>query len=213
MDKDVSLPEPYLEALAYHEAGHAVMAVLLGVRIERVVIGPACEEQELNGRVFLRETGGQIPAYVVILMAVASEAAEQLAPAFAEASSLHKTHKHLTPFRNGVQNDLAQGFEVAAMAYTLMGHAESTARRLFRTEYRDLAAGLVALAARAVHRLARKLKSTHSLDGQEVVEIVNRAGPGRRTEEGQRLGAALAHLQFDSLNLAAARRLACGLAR
>jgi len=213
MGTERSYPESYLEALAYHEAGHAVMAVLLGVRIEKVVIGPACKDEEHNGRVFLHETGGQIPAYVVVLMAVASETAEQLAPAFAEASSLHKTHKHLTPFRNGVRNDLAQGFEVAAMTYGLMGHAESTARRLFKAEYRDLAAHLIALCERAVHRVARKLKAAQHLGGEEVVEIVTRACPGRRTDEGRWLAAALGSLQFDSLNLAAARRLACGQAK
>src|SRR5437899_2133643 len=109
---DPRFPAIYLEALAYHEAGHAVMAVLLNLRIETVVIGPRCTHNDFNGWVNLGPASAalMISRNKLALLEVASEPAEKLAPSYDQFGSMHKVYRHLKPFKLGVRNDLARGF-------------------------------------------------------------------------------------------------------
>src|SRR4051812_23780956 len=131
---DELYPPVYLEALAYHEAGHAVMAVLLDIPIEKVAIGPRCTDPEFNGRVFLdlRACPKKLSMLSAALLEVASEPAEKIAPSFDQFASLHRVYRHLRPFRIGLRNDLARGFEAVMPVFALMRYAESTAKRQFR---------------------------------------------------------------------------------
>jgi hypothetical protein len=203
---DEKYPELYLEALAYHEAGHLVMATLLGVSIEKVAIGPRCLDPNFNGKVFLPTGTTGIPIMLVVLMEVASEPAEKLAPSFRRFSSLHKVYPHLEPFKVGVRNDLARGFQLVMTNYALMGYSEGTAKRLFKAEYRDPAAVVIGVKADAVHSLAAQLKSELEVSGDLVSDIVRQAGPSPRIALGQRLQAALDFLQPATLDPAAAWR-------
>lgn len=171
-------PRLFLEALAYHEAGHAVMAALLQLPIASVAIGPACDEPGYNGKVHLDlDACGEVPRYKAVLLEVASERAEQLCPRHSEFRTIHKRHPHLKPFSLGLKGDLASGFEIAKVVYLLMGLAESTARRQFKTEYREPAADLIGLNAAAVHRLAECLTRTHLLPGAEATSLILADGP------------------------------------
>jgi len=196
-------PALYLEALAYHEAGHAVMAVLLGIPIEKVVIGPNCTEPGFNGRVFLdfATLGHRLSARDAALITVASESAERLAPSFSEFATLHKVHRHLKPFRTGVRNDLAIAFSTVMTVYALLGLAESSAKQRFKDEYRDLAAAFIELTAPAVRELAQRLERRLELDGLEVAGIVRESGPVAGSDQGRRLEAGLSALRSNKVNL------------
>jgi hypothetical protein len=170
-------PPLYLEALAYHEAGHAFMAVLLGLPIDRVAIGPACDDPEFNGRVFLdAEPDAKLPMYQAGLLEVASEPSEKLAPNFARFASMHKTHRHLKPFRLGVRNDLVRGFNAVAPVYILLGFARSTAKQRFKEEYRDTAAELININCDAVCRLALHIRRNLLVDGAAAAAVLLRRG-------------------------------------
>ncbi len=192
-------PRVFLEALAYHEAGHAVMAVLLNVPVSRVVIGPSCTDPDFNGQVILDlpEGANGLPCFVMALLDVASEPAEKMAPSYEQFASMHKVHRHLKPLKIGTRNDITKGFMAVAPVYFILSYAESTAKQRFKSEYRDLADALINTKAIAVHRLARRLEHELELDGPEVTAIVRRAGPARRSAAGRRLEAALAELRSD----------------
>lgn len=189
-----------MEALAYHEAGHTLMAVLLDIPIEKVAIGPRCTEPGFNGKVFVdcAALKSEVPMFVLALLAAASEPAERLAPSFDQFATLHRVHRHLQPFHLGVRNDLAMGFELINRIYAVMGLSERTVKQRFKAEYRDLAAALVELKANTVHQLARKLMRSLELSGANAVGIVRRAGPARGTADRKRLDAAVGVLRSDS---------------
>jgi len=193
-----SFPSVYREALAYHEAGHAVMACLLKLPIMRIVIGPNCNDQEdpnLDGKVYLDLSQiVEVPGYITALLAVASEPAEKLAPSYAQFATLHKVHQHLKPFRNGLRNDLIQGYKCVAMVYQRQGFAESTALQHFKRTYRDLAGVMIPVKAKAVHAIAGCLQDRLELDGQEAAELVKHTGPLEEEEGARRLRAALSDL-------------------
>jgi len=172
-------PSIYIEALAYHEAGHAVMAVLLELPIARIAIGPACDSPEYNGKVFLDpETCPQkLPIFKVGLIEVASEQAEKLCPRYDQFRTIHKKHPHLKPFTLGVKADLISGFEAVKVTYRLMRLAESTAKKQFKSEDRDRAAKLIDLNREAVCRLAERLMQNHELDGAAATSVVLAGGP------------------------------------
>jgi hypothetical protein len=171
-------PPVYIEALAYHEAGHAVMAVLLELPISKVGIGPGCDDPAFNGRVFLDlEACAKMPVFKAGLIEVASEAAEKLSPNFAQFATIHKRYPHLKPFRNGVRNDIAHGFQAVMITYQLLRLAESTTKQRFKAEYRDIAAKLIELNSEAVCRLAGHLRQSHSTDGLTTTSIILADGP------------------------------------
>lgn len=171
-------PPIYIEALAYHEAGHAVMAALLGVSVTKIGIGPGCDDPTCNGRVFLDlEACPKLPIFKVGLLEVASEPAEKLSPNFDQFGGMHKVHRHLKPFRNGVRNDLASVFAAVMIVYQLSHLAESTAKQRFKIEYRDVAAGLIRLNSDAVIRLANHLRTEHNIDGEAATAIILADGP------------------------------------
>jgi hypothetical protein len=186
-----------LEALAYHEAGHAVMAVLLDIPIEKVVIGPRCTDPEFNGRVIIDVSAcpSVLPGFMAALLNVASEPAEKMAPSYNKFASIHRVHRHLKPFNTGVRNDLIHGFHAVMPAYALMGYAEGAAKKLFKAQYRVVAAALIEAKSMAVHRLARRLQRELELSGSQVVAVVQRAGPLRFSEQGRRFNAAIARLR------------------
>src|SRR5262245_42006729 len=92
-----SFPEIFIEALAYHEAGHAVVASLLGVSVVRIVVGPACDDPDFNAKVELdwSTAGSNFSVENVALALVASEPAEKLTPNHTLFATMHKTHRHL----------------------------------------------------------------------------------------------------------------------
>jgi hypothetical protein len=174
-------PPVFIEALAYHESGHAVMAVLLDVPMHRIVIGPTCDDPDFNGKVELdlAATGDRMQVYKSGLVHVASEPAEKLAPNHGLFATMHKTHRHLKPFSRGLRSDLIRGFNAVAVTYHLLGLAESTALKQFKREYRDLAHHLldVPVMRDAVHRLAGVLTGRHALSGEEAKAMILADGP------------------------------------
>ena len=169
----------YLEALAFHESGHAVMCVLLDIPILKVVIGPACERPDDNGRVHIdfERKNGEVPVYKAALLCVASEASEKLSPRFDEFKTLGKRDPNSGTFRQGVRNDLIQGFGAVMINYKLQGLAESTAKAAFKREYRDVAAKIITLNADAVVRFARVLETLYAVAGEEAERIILEQGP------------------------------------
>jgi len=178
---DEKYPSLYLEALAYHEAGHAVMAVLLCIPMEEITIGPACNHATFNARVDLDLTtsGNKLPLFKVGLVRVASEPAEKLAPNYSRFATMHKTYPHLKPFRIGVRSDRAKAFNDVCVVYQLLGLAKSTAMRQFKQQYRDLAHELfkIQVNCNAVHRLANALIKRLHLTGAEAKSIILAEGP------------------------------------
>jgi len=172
-------PPLYIEALAYHESGHAVMAVLLDLPISKIVIGPACEDPEYNGRVILDldSCSKKIPIFKAGLLEVASEQAEKLCPRFDQFKTIHKSYPLLKPFKLGVKADLIRGFEAVSVVYVLLGLAESTAKRQFKVEYRDRAAKLIEMNATAVCRLAEGLIQQNALSGSDAAAVILSDGP------------------------------------
>ena len=169
-------PPVFIEALAYHESGHAVMAVLLDVAMTRIVIGPACDDPGFNGKVELdlTATDNRMQIYKSGLIRVASEASEELAPHHDQFGTLHKTHKQLKPFSRGVRSDRIFGFNAVASGYYLLGVTQGTALKMFKRDYRDLAHLLfeVPVIRAAVHRLAGVLMARHELSGEEAVATI-----------------------------------------
>ena len=174
-------PPVFMEALAYHESGHAVMAVLLDVPITRVVIGPACDDPYFNGKVELdlAATDNRLPVYKSGLIHVASEASEELAPHHVQFAALHKTCKFLKPFSRGLKADRIHGFNAVASSIYLLGVTQGTALKMFKRDYRDLAHLLfeVPVLRDAVHRLAGVLMGRHELIGSEARTVILSGGP------------------------------------
>src|SRR5438874_197135 len=104
-------PPIFVEALAYHEAGHVVMAVLFDAPIRHVAIADRCKEPGFNGRTEFdwERRKKPMPALCYGLLCVGSEASEKLSPHFDEFRSLHKKHRHLKAFSSGVRNDIITG--------------------------------------------------------------------------------------------------------
>jgi hypothetical protein len=174
-------PPIYLEALAYHEAGHAVVAVLLEMPIKKIVIGPACTEKGFNGLVKLDLDQTTVLSWKCALMLCASEHSEKLSENYARFATLHEGHDGLTRFSIGVRSDLIQGFRAAGPIYDMMGLAPKTARAYFKREYRDLVRDILNVPVNqlAVHRLAACLQERLQLDGHEAKAIVLEQGPLR----------------------------------
>lgn len=174
-------PPIFMEALACHETGHAVMAVLLNVPMTRIVIGPACDDPNFNAKVELdlEAINRQMQYYKSGLVHVASEPAEKLAPNHGQFAAMHKTCRHLKPLSVGVKSDLILGLNSVAVIYQLLGLAESTARQQFKREYRDLAHLLFDIPVNnaAVHRLAKTLMTRHELSGEEAKSVILSKGP------------------------------------
>jgi hypothetical protein len=181
----------FIEALAYHESGHAVMAVLLDLPIAKVGIGPGCDNPGFNGKVDLNPDGGPQPAYKVALLEVASERAERLCPRYDLFRSIHKKHAHLKPFSLGLRGDLVNGFAAISHAYILLGLAKSTARQRFKHDYRDVAAALIDLNADAVRRLAERLVRENALGGADATAVILADGPLKRGRHLDRFGRAV----------------------
>lgn len=174
-------PPLYLEGSAYHEAGHAVMAVLLDVPILRVAIGAACEVPGMYAAVEL-DIGpppAALPIYQAVLVCVASEPAEKLAPNYKQFATMHKIHRNLFRWSRGVRNDLRRAFDNLYPVYRLFGYSESSARKGLKLKYRDVARALFELPVNqaAVHRLAGELLSRQALSGVEARASILADGP------------------------------------
>jgi hypothetical protein len=181
LPKAAVFPPVFMEALAYHESGHAVMAVLLDVPMTRIVIGPACDDPDFNGKVELDLTAAdnRMQVYKSGLIHAASEASEQLAPNHDQFGTLHKTYKQLKPFSRGLKADRIHGFNAVATSYYLLGVTQGTALKMFKRDYRDLAHLLfdVPVLRDAVHRLAGVLLAQHKLSGIEARTVILSEGP------------------------------------
>jgi hypothetical protein len=114
----------WIEALAYHEAGHAIMGLLFRIPVVQVAIAEACELEDSNGSTEYGDLAG-VSRLDYALCLLASEPAEKLAPHFQQFSKLRG-------FATGRRNDRALAFEALAPVYQALGLAESTARRRFR---------------------------------------------------------------------------------
>lgn len=165
---DELFPPLFVEALAYHEAGHVLMAVLFDAPIRNVAIAERCKEPGFNGHTaFDWETRKEpIPALLYALICVGSEPSEKLAPNFAEFKSLHKKYRHLYFFAAGLRNDINRGF-LAMDVYPLMGFAESTARMYFKRDVRDPAEKIVQLNAKNVIAFAEHLRKVRYVEASE----------------------------------------------
>ncbi len=177
---DTKYPPVYLEALAYHEAGHAVMAVLLSIPVKKIAIGSACKVPKLNAVVDLDSS--KIENISILksgLILVASEPAEKLAPNYRQFAKLHKKYRHLPSFRIGSRSDRAIAFNQASGIYQLLGFAKSTATQQFKEQFRDRANQLInsKINSDAVHRLASALMTKLKLSGRTAKSIILADGP------------------------------------
>lgn len=120
----------WVEALAYHEAGHAVMGLLLGVRVVRIVIAEACDMADSNGITEYADLK-KVSRLQYALCQLASEPAERLAPNY-------PSFKTLRGFATGRRNDKNVAFQTLAPVYLFLRLAESTARRSFRERTQPL---------------------------------------------------------------------------
>ena len=167
------LPSIFVEALAYHEAGHVVMAVLFDAPIRHVAIADRCEVPGFNGRTEFdwKSRKKPMPALCYGLLCVGSEASEKLSPHFDEFKSLHKKHRHLKPFSSGVRNDIITGLN-SMVHYQLLGYSESTAKQQFKLEVREPAEQIVRLNAKNVVAFAEYLREKRFVDGAKAKKII-----------------------------------------
>ena len=172
-----AFPPIFVEALAYHEAGHVVMAVLFDAPIRHVAIADRCEEPGFNGRTEFHweRRKKPMPGIRYGLMCVASESSEKLSPHFDEFKSLHKKHRHLKPFSSGVRNDIITGLN-AMVHYQLLGYSESTAKQQFKLEVREPAEQIVRMNAKNVIAFAEYLREKWFVDGAKAKKIMFSAG-------------------------------------
>lgn len=173
-------PPLFIEALAYHEAGHAVMAALLNVPILRVVIGPACEVPNTLGIVeFDYNAEPSIRRDKFAMISVASEPVVRLAPNHTQLATLHSTRRHQAMLTRAVRYDLRKAFHCLLPVYEALGYSESTARRELKDRYRDLAQALfeVPVNRAAVHHLASVLMTRHATSGAEATASILAGGP------------------------------------
>jgi hypothetical protein len=171
-------PPVFVEALAYHEAGHVFMAVLFDAPIKHVAIADRCAEPGFNAHtVFDWESRKKpMPVLCYALMCVASESSEKLSPHFDEFKSLHKKHRHLTAFALGVRNDIIHGLNTM-VHYSLLGYSESTAKQHFKQEIREPAEQIIQLNAKSVVAFAEYLRQDRFVDGAEAKEVIFSSGP------------------------------------
>lgn len=170
-------PDLFVEALAYHEAGHVLMGVLFSAPIATIAIADRCLEPGFNGHtVFDWGEKREMPTICYALMCVGSEASEKLSPRFEEFKTLHRTHRHLSSFAIGVRNDITMGLN-AMVHYLALGHSESTAKQYFKRDVREPAERIVQLNAKGVVAFAEHLRERRCVDGTEAKEILLSCGP------------------------------------
>ena len=147
-----------VEALAYHEAGHVVMCLVLDIPLKRAVIAEACDVQGFRGIV---EVEGEpvVSSLRQALMLLASEPAEKLAPNY-------KKFGRLKYFGRGRRNDQTHAFNIMAPVFEQMGYAYSTALRQFRKITRPPLLGIMGHRKnqKAVREIAALLITMKGLD-------------------------------------------------
>ena len=152
----------YVEALAYHEAGHALICLVFGIPIIRIVIAEACDDEGFNGQVV--PGGEENISYIhCALMLLASAPAEKLSPNYRRFGSIKR-------FSVGRRNDRINAFHLMAPLYRMMRYAESTALRAFRENTREPLAIIMAHPKniRVVKAIAKMLMIKKRLEGDEV---------------------------------------------
>lgn len=166
----------HLEALAYREAGRAVMAILIGVPLKGITIGPKCTDGFISKIDLDSKACPEVATYKFSLICVASEPAGKLYATLNRPPLPPDLTKQL---RVAARNDLVNGYNALTTAFRMMGYADSTARGLYKKQYRDLAAELfdIPLIRAAVQRLAELLARRHQVSGKVAASVVREGGP------------------------------------
>ena len=155
----------WVEGLAYHEAGHAVMGLLLGIRVARIAIAEACDLADSNGITEYTDLKG-ISGLKYALCQLASAPAEKLAPNYPRFRTLRG-------FAAGRRNDQNLAFEVFIPVYQFARLAESTARQSFRKRTRPLLSRITERPENqaVVHEVAAYLMTHKEMDVTTIMRF------------------------------------------
>lgn len=188
-------PAKLVEAISFHEAGHALMALHHGIRIKQVwaADGRSCSEHGENATIHgMTEFKKDVPIslFVSAMLNVAPESAEKFAPHYDEFKNIHKENPEFydtladdaegKPFVgdyfNGTHNDLSLAFGTVAPFYQLMGMSYEEGLAAFDQEFRIPAENVMRSYRKQITALAEKLIEKRSLEGDEVHNIVCGSG-------------------------------------
>jgi hypothetical protein len=192
------------EALAYHEAGHAIVAAHHGIVIKEVWIadGRPCEAGEdpnVHGQCeFVHQQKPELlgPLLRKVQLHVGPEGAEALALNRHKYGKLHKmfpdffdrAEKHHSDvcddpncekagFMQGTLNDLQLAFEAMIPVYQSFGVPPLVALDMFDYEFRLPMRKLMKHYEKAVRLLAEVLKEARYLNGTQVHELICAGSP------------------------------------
>ena len=176
-----TLRDLWFESAAYHQAGHGVMAVLLDISVAALEITPLGFGHGVQMGIAFADAviAAPPPLEHSLLMLVASEPGEKLAPHYGHLAALHTDHRRPLPLTHVSKHDVKDGLRHASVAFRGWGLDWGTLRRSLTREVRGPAHLLFETPVNraAVHRLAESLMTRHALTGPEVCAAALAGGP------------------------------------
>ncbi len=186
-------PRPVLEAVGWHEAGHALLAAYWGLKIAQIWIGDGRKNCLMGDKVEVAGTTLSMMfmhnpptdeekwmgKHTGVYQSIGPWFSERLAPAYDTFKDLHVTYKEFFPvgrFIDGAQLDLEAALSMILPMYQSVGLNYFSAGEMFNLEFMHPAEHIVHQHEEQLRALVAALVDKRVLSGEEIHDVMCHAG-------------------------------------